>query len=91
LMAGRARAAPAELPDAVLIGLHAFLARTRSRLVAVQLEDLVGMDEQANLPGTVDGHPNWRRKLPVNLEDLPQCSIFQRVVGAVAAERPRAP
>ncbi len=60
-------------------------------LVAVQLEDMVGMEEQANLPGTVDGHPNWRRKLPVSLEQLPQCGTFQRVVAAVAAERPRRP
>jgi 4-alpha-glucanotransferase len=91
IRAGRGCAAPNELPDAVLVGLHAFLARTRSRLVAVQLEDLVGMDEQANLPGTVDGHPNWRRKQPVPLEELPQSGIFQRVLGTVAAERPRVP
>ncbi len=84
-----AGAAVAELPDHALVGLHAFLARTRSRLVAVQLEDLVGMEDQANLPGTVDEHPNWRRKLPVSLEELPGCGAFQRVVHAVAAERPR--
>jgi 4-alpha-glucanotransferase len=87
---GRVDAASADLPDVVLIGLHAFLARTRSRLVAVQLDDLVGMEEQANLPGTVDEHPNWRRKLPVWLEHLPQRGIFRCVVGAVAAERRRA-
>jgi 4-alpha-glucanotransferase len=88
---GKAGAASAELPDEVLTGVHVFLARTPSRLVAVQLEDLVGMEKQANLPGTVEGHPNWRRKLPVTLEDLPEGGIFQRVVGAVAAERPRVP
>ena len=69
--------------------MHLFLARTRSRLVAVQLEDLVGMEEQANLPGTIDEHPNWRRKLPVTLEDLPRCHTFQCVVKALATERPR--
>jgi 4-alpha-glucanotransferase len=88
---GREAAVPTELPVAILIGLHMFLARARSRLVAIQLEDLVGMEDQANLPGTVAGHPNWRRKLPMQLEDLPQCGIFQRVAGAVAAERPRLP
>lgn len=87
---GGAGPTSAELPDAVLVGLHTFLARTRSRLVAVQLEDLVGMEEQANLPGTVDEYPNWRRKLPVSLERLPECRMFRRVAGAVAAERPRA-
>jgi 4-alpha-glucanotransferase len=49
------------------------------------------MEDQANLPGTVDGHPNWRRKLPMKLEDLPQCGIFQCVAGVIAAERPRVP
>ena len=28
------------------------------------------MIEQANLPGTVDTHPNWRRKLPVTVNVL---------------------
>ena len=26
--------------------------------------DALGVEEQANLPGTVDTHPNWRRRLP---------------------------
>ena len=29
----------------------------------VQIEDLAGETEQANLPGTTDAHPNWRRRL----------------------------
>lgn len=44
--------------------LHAFLGRTNARLVAIQAEDVLGLDEQANLPGTVHDHPNWRRRLP---------------------------
>ena len=28
------------------------------------------MCDQANIPGTVDEHPNWRRKLPLDLERL---------------------
>ena len=47
---------------------HAFLARTPSKIVMVQPEDVFEQLEQANLPGTVDEHPNWRRKLPVALE-----------------------
>ena len=26
--------------------------------------------DQVNLPGTTNEHPNWRRRLPVPLEDL---------------------
>lgn len=54
------------LKDAV----HRFLARTPSALVFAQLEDLLGVDVQPNLPGTVDGHPNWRRKYPMTLEQM---------------------
>ncbi|HEX6156180.1 MAG TPA: malto-oligosyltrehalose synthase, partial [Burkholderiales bacterium] len=49
-------------------GAHAFIARTPSKLAMVQPEDLFELAEQANLPGTVDQHPNWRRKLPLALE-----------------------
>ena len=77
-----------ELPDPVLVAVHAFLARTPSRLVTVQLEDLLGVVAQANLPGTVDEHPNWRRKLPVSLEDLAEVPSLGKVVQVLARERP---
>jgi len=44
---------------------QAFLAHTPSQVLVVQLEDVIGVVEQANLPATVDTHPNWRRKLPL--------------------------
>uniref|UniRef100_UPI00131F30D2 hypothetical protein n=1 Tax=Mycobacterium tuberculosis TaxID=1773 RepID=UPI00131F30D2 len=28
------------------------------------VEDALGLEEQANLPGTIKEHPNWRRRLP---------------------------
>ena len=50
---------------------HAFLARTPSRLMIVQLEDVFGVPEQVNLPGTDRrAHPNWRRKLPLDAGGL---------------------
>ena len=54
--------------DASAAGAHAFLARTPSKILMVQPEDVFEVREQANLPGTVDEHPNWRRRLPVPLE-----------------------
>ncbi len=47
-----------------------FLARTPARLLVVAVEDALGVRDQANVPATVDQHPNWRRRLPVRLEDL---------------------
>jgi 4-alpha-glucanotransferase len=46
---------------------HLYLGRTDSMLLAIQPEDVFGLAEQANLPGTVDQHPHWRRKIPVAL------------------------
>ena len=47
-----------------------FLTRTKSRLLAISLEDLLGVVDQPNIPGTVDEHPNWRRRLPLALDKI---------------------
>jgi 4-alpha-glucanotransferase len=78
-----------DMPNEVLIAVHRFLARTPCRLFAVQLDDTLGAREQANLPGTVDEHPNWRRKTPVAIEELAEHPLFRMVTQAVATERPR--
>ena len=49
--------------DEVLDASVRFLGHTRAPLVLLPLEDALGIDEQANLPGTTDTHPNWRRRL----------------------------
>ena len=48
--------------------LTRFLASVDSRLVALQIEDLLDMEDQPNLPGTVQEYPNWRRRLPCGAE-----------------------
>src|SRR5262245_11749909 len=57
-----------------------YLADAPSRLLVVSIEDLLGVTEQVNLPGTIDEHPNWRLRLPVDLDDLGH----QEGVGALA-------
>jgi 4-alpha-glucanotransferase len=67
-----------ELADALGGGPHeanefdailSYLAQTPSRLLGVAIDDLLGVVDQANVPGTTNEHPNWRRKLPVPLHD----------------------
>ena len=53
-----------------LFSVAKFLARTKSRLMVISLEDLLGVIDQPNIPGTVNEHPNWRHRLPVTLEDI---------------------
>ncbi|HWE05742.1 MAG TPA: 4-alpha-glucanotransferase, partial [Rhizomicrobium sp.] len=50
-------------PDAVVTGALAFVGRTRRTLALAPVEDIAGEVEQANLPGTIDEHPNWRRRM----------------------------
>jgi len=47
-----------------------YLAATPTRLVSIGIEDVLEIPDQANVPGTVEQHPNWRRRWPVLLEDL---------------------
>lgn len=55
-------------PDFVR-AVYAFIARSPSQLLAVQMEDLLGQVEQVNLPSTSEAQrPNWRRKLPVGVD-----------------------
>jgi 4-alpha-glucanotransferase len=61
-------------PDRMTPGLnraiHAYLAKTASWLTLVTLEDLIGQVSQVNVPGTVERHPNWSRKIPLSVEVL---------------------
>jgi len=72
-----------------LCAVVGFLARTRSRLLTVSLEDLLGMIDQPNIPGTVNEHPNWRQRLPVKLEDMAG-AIDMGALEAATRERRRA-
>jgi 4-alpha-glucanotransferase len=59
-----------------------FLAATPSRLVAVSIEDMLGVADQVNIPGTTEQHPNWRRRLPVMLEEWEKQPAFAEVAEA---------
>ncbi|MFZ5718066.1 MAG: 4-alpha-glucanotransferase [Pseudomonadota bacterium] len=47
-----------------------FVAAAPTPLALTAAEDLLGEPEQPNIPGTMDEHPNWRRRLPVTGEAL---------------------
>jgi 4-alpha-glucanotransferase len=53
---------PADQPARVADAAVKFIAETPSRLALLPLEDALALEEQPNLPGTIDEHPNWRRR-----------------------------
>lgn len=47
-----------------------FISKTAAPLVIYPLEDLLGLAEQPNLPGSIDEHPNWRRRIAAPFDAL---------------------
>lgn len=72
-----------------LYSVAQFLARTPSRLLAISLEDLLGIIDQPNIPGTVHEHPNWRQRVAVSLEQIAS-AIDVDALRAATSERSRA-
>lgn len=57
------------LDHRLVMAIHAYLARTPSQVLMVQPEDVLGVEPQANLPGSRDDqHPNWHRRLPLGID-----------------------
>jgi len=49
--------------DPVVDAALAHVARAGCELAMLPIEDVLGLREQPNLPGTTNEHPNWRRRL----------------------------
>jgi 4-alpha-glucanotransferase len=62
-----------------------YLARAPSRLLVVAMEDVLGVVDQPNVPGTVHEHPNWRRRLPAVLEDIARDKGLAALAGIMTA------
>ncbi|MBR0752280.1 4-alpha-glucanotransferase [Bradyrhizobium jicamae] len=71
-----------DIHDHDLYSVVSFLARTPSRMMVVSMEDLLGIVDQPNIPGTVNEHPNWRRRLSVSLEQLNSAIDSEALKGA---------
>jgi 4-alpha-glucanotransferase len=82
-------APPDDLPWPVAVALHRMLARAPALLMALQIEDALGAIEQANLPGTIDRHPNWRRRLEPSTAGFGRAQRLQELAAAITGERPQ--
>ncbi|MHB0775742.1 4-alpha-glucanotransferase [Halomonas sp. WWR20] len=63
------------------------IGRTPAPLVLLPVEDVLGLEEQANLPGTLDEHPNWRRRWMAEAADLLSPAEVQQRLEALAHAR----
>ena len=69
--------------------VHAFLAASASTLAVVQAEDLLGMTDPVNVPGTSSQYPNWQRKLDSDLAAVFAGDAARPVLEAMRRHRPR--
>jgi glycogen operon protein len=76
------------LDDALAAAVHDAVARGPSWLMLAQAEDLAGEATGANLPGTVDERPNWRRRLPDRADRLPALPRARAILDRLRAARP---
>jgi (1->4)-alpha-D-glucan 1-alpha-D-glucosylmutase len=73
------------LVNELTAAVHRFLAKTRSVMAVVQMEDVLAEIDAVNVPGTVNEHPNWCRKRTVAIDDLESDGRL-RQTGAIFAE-----
>jgi 4-alpha-glucanotransferase len=67
--------------------VHVYLARSRTALVALQIEDLLGMVDPVNVPSTNHEYPNWQRKLTQDVEDIVGRPDFDAYFAEIARAR----
>jgi (1->4)-alpha-D-glucan 1-alpha-D-glucosylmutase len=82
-------AASTALPTEIMQAVHVYLAGAPSAVLMVQLEDALSVIDQINMPSTVDTYPNWRRKLPIDLESLVNHGAMRALSQALCGIRPR--
>jgi 4-alpha-glucanotransferase len=89
--AGVAKAPPpgAGEPQAVVDAALAFVAETPCELALFPMEDLIGLEDAPNLPGVVEVHPNWRRRLPEPTQALFSSPRVAERIARLNAQRPK--
>jgi len=67
-----ARAGDADGPfsEDLARALQLYLARSAAALAVLQIEDLIGMGDPVNVPGTGAEYANWQRKLTATLAEV---------------------
>jgi 4-alpha-glucanotransferase len=67
----------------VLKACLSFLADSPAQVVLVNLEDLWLETEQQNVPGVVEGHPNWQRRARYDFDTFSQMPEVLDLLGRV--------
>ena len=80
---------PPKQPEAAVDAAIRHVGMASCGLTIIPIEDVLGLQEQPNLPGTLDEHPNWRRRNPVPAARLLDDPVASRRLGELDAIRKR--
>ncbi len=78
---------PRQVPEWFIPNIYRFLSATNSMILLVRLEDLLGQDEQLNLPGTCMEYPNWRYKLPYSIDVICSNPTVREICRSISFDR----
>ncbi|MBL1421777.1 MAG: 4-alpha-glucanotransferase [Alphaproteobacteria bacterium] len=53
-------------------GINNILAASPASMISLQADDIFEVEQAPNLPGTIDEHPNWRRRNAIEVEKFDQ-------------------
>jgi 4-alpha-glucanotransferase len=73
--------------EEAVVAVHELLATAPSMVVTVTLEDVAGVEERPNHPGT-DDPANWSTPLPVEVEELLESPAATRITQLLQEGRP---
>jgi 4-alpha-glucanotransferase len=79
----------ADFPFELLAAGYRFIARSPALLLLLHLEDVLGEENQINVPGTTFEQPNWRRKMLIEMDKLEHDPRVRAIAAAVCNERRR--
>jgi 4-alpha-glucanotransferase len=67
--------------------VHVYLGTSPTALVTVQLEDMIGMLEPVNVPGTSSEYSNWTRRMTSSARDIFAREDVRELCAAMLASR----
>jgi 4-alpha-glucanotransferase len=75
--------------EAAAVAAAGFIGATGCELALLPIEDALALPEQPNVPGTIDEHPNWVRRLPGEVDTMLDSATADAVLGALRTQRER--
>jgi 4-alpha-glucanotransferase len=67
--------------------VHAFIGLSNANIALLQIEDLIGMTDPVNVPGTDTEHANWQRKVAANTAEIFARADVRDILSAIDTAR----